>query len=116
MSRPAGAMNIDEDLARIALQEEKLRFSRFDASVAWELGLALKAAADARGVRVALDISTPSYTLFSHAMDGATPDNSEWVRRKRNVTLPSELLRDRARAETERTYAAREGGAEGRRL
>ena len=60
---------------------------RFDAGVAWELGLALKEAADKRGVGVALDISTPSYTLFSHAMDGATPDNAEWVRRKRNVTL-----------------------------
>ena len=74
-------------LRAIALQEERLRFERFDAGVAWDLGLALKAAADKRGVGVALDISTPSYTLFSHAMDGATPDNEEWVRRKRNVTL-----------------------------
>jgi uncharacterized protein (UPF0303 family) len=80
-------VNIEHDLARIALQEERLRFERFDAGVAWDLGLALKAAADKRGVGVALDISTPSYTLFSHAMEGATPDNAEWVRRKRNVTL-----------------------------
>ena len=80
-------MNIERDLQRIALQEERLRFERFDASVAWDLGLALKAAADERGVGVAIDISTPSYTLFSHAMQGATPDNAEWVRRKRNVTL-----------------------------
>ena len=80
-------MDIERDLQQIALQEERLRFERFDAGVAWDIGLALKAAADKRGVGVALDISTPSYTLFSHAMQGATPDNAEWVRRKRNVTL-----------------------------
>lgn len=80
-------MDIGQDLERIALQEERLRFERFDADVAWRLGLALKAAADKRGVGVAIDVSTPSYTLFSHAMRGATPDNAEWVRRKRNVTL-----------------------------
>lgn len=80
-------MDIERDLQRIALQEERLRFDRFDAGIAWNLGIALKAAADKRGVGVAIDISTPSYTLFSHAMEGATPDNAEWVRRKRNVTL-----------------------------
>jgi uncharacterized protein (UPF0303 family) len=80
-------MDIEQDLARITLQEERLRFAKFDPEVAWKLGLALKAAADKRGVGVALDISTPSYTLFSHSMQGATPDNAEWVRRKRNVTL-----------------------------
>lgn len=80
-------MDIEQELARIALQEERLRFDRFDPEVAWNLGLALKSAAERRGVGVALDISTPSYTLFSHAMRGATPDNAEWVRRKRNVTL-----------------------------
>ena len=80
-------MDIEKDLKQIALQEERLRFERFDSGVAWDLGLALKAAADKRGVGVAIDISTPSYTLFSHAMQGTTPDNAEWVRRKRNVTL-----------------------------
>jgi len=80
-------VDIEADLARLALQEERLRFSKFDPGVAWDLGLALKAAAEKRGVGVALDISTPSYTLFSHSMAGATPDNAEWVRRKRNVAL-----------------------------
>jgi uncharacterized protein (UPF0303 family) len=80
-------MDIKKDLARVALQEEKLRFQTFDAAAAWRLGVALKEASEKRGVGVALDISTPSYTLFSHAMTGATPDNAEWIRRKRNVTL-----------------------------
>jgi uncharacterized protein (UPF0303 family) len=80
-------VKIEQDLKRIALQEERLRFQRFDSGVAWDLGVALKAAADKRGVGVAIDVSTPSYTLLSHSMQGATPDNAEWVRRKRNVTL-----------------------------
>lgn len=80
-------MDIEKDLVRVALQEQRLRFDRFDPGIAWDIGLALKAAADRRGVGVALDIATPSYTLFSHAMAGTTPDNAEWVRRKRNVTL-----------------------------
>jgi uncharacterized protein (UPF0303 family) len=82
-----GGLDIERELARIALQEEKLRFPRFDAGVAWDLGLALKKAADERGVGVAFDIATPSYTLFSHAMTPTPPDNAEWVRRKRNVTF-----------------------------
>jgi uncharacterized protein (UPF0303 family) len=80
-------MDIKKDLARVALQEERLRFADFDAASAWKLGVALKEASEKRRVGVALDISTPSYTLFSHSMAGATPDNAEWIRRKRNVTL-----------------------------
>jgi uncharacterized protein (UPF0303 family) len=80
-------LNIEDDLVRIALQEERLRFRQFDTDVAWELGTALRHAGEARGRGIAIDISTPSFTLFHHAMQGATPDNAEWVRRKRNVTL-----------------------------
>lgn len=80
-------MEIDNDLARIAHQEQRLRFSDFSPVTAWELGLALKDAAEARGAHVAIDISTHAQPLFFHAMAGTTPDNPEWVRRKRNVTL-----------------------------
>ena len=80
-------MEIDDDLARIALQEERLRFPRFDAAIAWELGLALRDAAEARGAAVAIDISAHAQPLVFHAMAGTTPDNVEWVRRKRNVTF-----------------------------
>jgi uncharacterized protein (UPF0303 family) len=80
-------LDIEQDLARIALQEERLRFERFNSTAAWELGLSLKAAADRRGAGVAIDISTHAQPLFCHYMEGTTADNVEWVRRKRNVTL-----------------------------
>lgn len=66
-------MDPDIDLARIALQEELLRFQRFDANTAWALGLALKQAVDGCERGVAIDISTHAQLLFHHATAGATP-------------------------------------------
>jgi uncharacterized protein (UPF0303 family) len=80
-------VSIDQDLERIALQEKRLRFKHFDSEVAWAIGSALKAAAEKRKVSVAIDIQLNGHTLFSHAMGGTTPDNWEWIRRKRNVVL-----------------------------
>jgi uncharacterized protein (UPF0303 family) len=80
-------VSIDQDLETIAQQEKRLRFKHFDAEVAWAVGSALKAAAEKRKVAVAIDIQLNGHTLFSFAMDGTTPDNWEWVRRKRNVVL-----------------------------
>ena len=79
--------DIERDLARIALQEERLRFERFDAATAWRLGSALRQFADAGGRGVAIDISSHAQVLFHCATAGATPDNADWVRRKRNTTL-----------------------------
>ena len=75
------------DLERIALQEQRLQFERFDATTAWALGTRLKEAAVARGVAVAIDIQLHGQPLFFYAMPGTTPDNVDWIRRKRNVVL-----------------------------
>lgn len=80
-------MSIDEDLEKIALQEARLQFKSFDAEVAWAIGSAIKAAAEKRKVALAIDIQLNGHALFSYAMRGTTPDNWEWVRRKRNVVL-----------------------------
>jgi uncharacterized protein (UPF0303 family) len=78
-------MTIDKDLEKIALQEKRLQFKNFDSTVAWAVGNALKAAAEKRGVAVAIDIQLHGHRLFSYAMPGTTPDNWDWIRRKRNV-------------------------------
>jgi uncharacterized protein (UPF0303 family) len=80
-------MNIDQDLENIALQERRLQFKHFDSEVAWAVGTALKAAAEKRQVAVAIDIQLHGHPLFSYAMPGTTPDNLDWIRRKRNVVL-----------------------------
>jgi uncharacterized protein (UPF0303 family) len=80
-------MGLEQDLAKIALQEKRLQFKRFDAETAWAIGSALKAAAEKRHAAVAIDIQLNGHTLFSYAMVGTTPDNADWIRRKRNVVL-----------------------------
>jgi uncharacterized protein (UPF0303 family) len=78
-------MGLSEDLEQIALQERTLRFDSFDAHVAWQLGIHLRAFAVERGLAIVIDVRRFGQPLFYAAMDGTTPDNVEWVRRKSNV-------------------------------
>jgi uncharacterized protein (UPF0303 family) len=78
-------MAIEQDIKRVARQEERLRFPGFDANTAWEVGTRLRALAASRGLAVAIDIQVNGHQLFFTAMPGTTPDNIDWIRRKRNV-------------------------------
>ncbi|HUD56448.1 MAG TPA: heme-degrading domain-containing protein [Terracidiphilus sp.] len=78
-------MGWNEDLERIALQERELQLPRLDAEIAWELGSRLRTMAADRGLAVVIDVRRFGQPLFYSAMDGTTPDNVEWVRRKSNV-------------------------------
>lgn len=78
-------MSHDDDLARIAEQERRLRFARFDADTAWEIGGRLRAAAAAQGAAVTIEIRLGGQLLFFCAMEGTAPVNADWARRKRNV-------------------------------
>ena len=78
-------MDIPKDLARIALQEERLQFDRFDADIAWKIGSWLRNAAVAQNQSIAIDITLAGAPLFYCAMLGATPNNADWIRRKKNV-------------------------------
>ncbi len=79
-------MGLSEDLEKIALQERELRLPRLDASVAWELGGWIqREGAMERGLTLVVDVRRFGQPLFYAALDGTTPDNSEWVRRKSNV-------------------------------
>jgi uncharacterized protein (UPF0303 family) len=78
-------MGLSEDLERVALQERELRLPRLDAQVAWDLGVQLRTMAEARGLAVVIDVRRFGQPLFYAALEGTTPDNVEWVRRKSNV-------------------------------
>jgi len=78
-------MGLSEDLERIALQERELRLPRLDAQVAWELGSGLRAMALERKLSLVIDVRRFGQQLFYAALEGTTPDNGEWVRRKSNV-------------------------------
>ncbi len=73
------------DLEQILVQEQWLQFDTFTANTAWEIGTRLRKAVEATGRAVAIDIELAGQPLFFFAMPGTTPDNLDWVRRKRNV-------------------------------
>jgi uncharacterized protein (UPF0303 family) len=79
-------MTINDDLARIAFQEQELQFRSFDEETAWRLGARIRAFAVARGLGLVVDVRRFGQPLFYSALPGTTPDNVEWVRRKSNVT------------------------------
>ena len=78
-------MDIALDLQSIAAQEHALVFPRFDADRAWQLGSHLYELARARSLAIAIDVRTFGQPLFYCALDGTTPDNADWVRRKARV-------------------------------
>ena len=78
-------MTRSEDLERIALQENELVLTQFDAETAWQLGSKLRAMAAERKLAIVIDVRRFGQPLFYAAMEDTTPDNVEWVRRKSNV-------------------------------
>jgi uncharacterized protein (UPF0303 family) len=78
-------VTIEQDIERIALQEQRLRFARFDEDTAWALGTRLKTLAEVRGAAVAIEIRIARETVFFCAMRGTAPANADWARRKRNT-------------------------------
>jgi uncharacterized protein (UPF0303 family) len=77
-------MTDDADLRRVAEQEATLVFDAFDPALAWTLGTHLRDLALARALPIVIDVSLFTMPLFYSALDGTTPDNANWVRRKRN--------------------------------
>lgn len=80
-------MSLDSDIARIALQEQRLRFDSFDEAAAWKLGEIIRDEATRRKTPVVIDIRMHGRPLFYYAMAGTTADHPEWIRRKSAVTL-----------------------------
>lgn len=78
-------MGLPEDMERVALQERELVLPRLDAEMAWKIGTQLRAMAVERGLSIVADVRRFGQPLFYMALDGTTPDNVEWVRRKSNV-------------------------------
>lgn len=78
-------MTIEQDLDRIALQEEHLQFTSFNADTAWKVGSRIRELAASRRQAVAIDIRLNGAPLFFTAMPGTGPDNVDWIRRKVNV-------------------------------
>lgn len=103
-------MGLAEDFDRIAEQERQLVFPHFDKETAWQLGLRLRTLAEERNLPVVIDVRRLGEPLFYTALDGTTPDNVEWVRRKSNVVArfhrSSYAVGVKERLKNETIYAA----------
>ncbi len=78
-------MGMKEDMEGVALQERTLELLHLDAQTAWELGTRLRTMAQDRGLSIVVDVRRFGQPLFYAALEGTSPDNAEWVRRKSNV-------------------------------
>jgi uncharacterized protein (UPF0303 family) len=67
---------------RILREESELQFVRFDDADAWRLGQQMRDAAVAARMPVAISIRRNGSPLFYAALEGATADNADWLRRK----------------------------------
>lgn len=77
-------MALADDMAKVAEQEKALVFPRFDEAIAFAVGSAIKANAEAKGAALAIDVRLWDRQLFFFAMPGTTADNADWIRRKSN--------------------------------
>jgi uncharacterized protein (UPF0303 family) len=71
----------------VLVEESRLILSSFDYATAWTLGARMQAIATRDSLPVAIEVCHGTTPVFFCLMPGATPDNSEWVRRKRAVAL-----------------------------
>jgi uncharacterized protein (UPF0303 family) len=78
-------VSIRDDLEKLALQEQALVLPRFDSEVAWRIGSTLRELAFKRNLGVVIDVRRFGQPLFYCALEGSTPNNPDWVRRKSNV-------------------------------
>lgn len=78
-------MGWQEDLDQITRQERELVFESFDFDTAWELGSLIRATCLQGKLSVVIDVRRFGQPLFYTALEGTTPDNVDWVRRKSNV-------------------------------
>jgi uncharacterized protein (UPF0303 family) len=76
---------MEDDIARLKLQEERLRFTSFTEDEAWALGSLMRQRAMSRKLPLVIDIRSAGRRLFYAAMPGTEPDHEEWVWRKINV-------------------------------
>jgi uncharacterized protein (UPF0303 family) len=78
-------MGANEDLAILAEQERLLRFASFNTETAWQLGNLLRRMLLERKAGGTVEIELAGQVLFACTTPGASPGQTNWIRRKRNT-------------------------------
>ena len=69
--------DLEQDIASIAEQQRRLRFTSFNKETAWDLGSRLRALAIARDVTVTIEVRLTGETAFFCSMSGTSPANAD---------------------------------------
>jgi uncharacterized protein (UPF0303 family) len=77
--------NYAELLETLTQQEQDLQFTAFNSDTALTLGLKIIELAKAKQKVITVNITINGKVLFHHAMQGASADQADWIRRKNNV-------------------------------
>jgi uncharacterized protein (UPF0303 family) len=77
--------NYAELLETLTEQERELQFTTFTSDTALALGLKVVALAKQKEKSITVNITINGKVLFHHAMQGASADQADWIRRKNNV-------------------------------
>jgi uncharacterized protein (UPF0303 family) len=76
---------LEAEIVQLGDEAAALQWPAFGLDQAWRLGNLLREAALARGAALAIEVRWLRETVFSCLMPGATPENLDWARRKRNT-------------------------------
>ena len=68
-------------------EEKRLRLPYFDYDLAWRIGVAIRDLAMVRNLPISIEVAHGADPVFYAILPGATPDNTDWVARKRNVVF-----------------------------
>ncbi len=71
----------------IRKQETDLTFDSFDTEAAWQIGQSLRKRAISINGNVTIDITVGGLQLFHSAVGNPSPNNDNWIRRKRNTAM-----------------------------
>lgn len=74
-------------LDQLTAEQESLALERFDYAIAWAIGAHIREVAMKDNLPIAIEVSHSDAPVFLALMPGATPDNIDWVRRKRAVAV-----------------------------
>ena len=80
-------MSSSPSMEDLLAEEADLVLERFDYASAWDLGARIRAMGAERRLPIAVEVFHGTAPVFFALLPGATPDNSEWIRRKRAVAL-----------------------------
>jgi len=78
---------ITPTMEELAAEQAGLQLASFDLDTAWDLGRRIREIAAERQLPIGIEVSHGVTPAFFALMPGATPDNLDWVRRKRAVAL-----------------------------